>query len=89
MKVNSVEAKSIITKSSIPGVDFVVNPYIGCQHACLYCYAEFMKRFTGHGGDTWGEFLDVKRFGLDKIKPEKYWRAIVTTCWPTVTLDPL
>jgi DNA repair photolyase len=31
-----------------------------------------MKRFTGHGGETWGEFLDVKQFGLDKIKPEKY-----------------
>jgi DNA repair photolyase len=72
MKVKSVEAKSIITKSNIPGVDFVVNPYIGCQHACLYCYAEFMKRFTGHGGDTWGQFLDVKRFGLDKIRPETY-----------------
>jgi DNA repair photolyase len=72
MRVSSVEAKSIITKSNIPGIDYVINPYIGCQHACIYCYAEFMKRFTGHGGETWGEFLDVKRFGLDKIKPEKY-----------------
>ncbi|MHA2021463.1 MAG: radical SAM protein, partial [Candidatus Thorarchaeota archaeon] len=72
MRVSSVEAKSIISKSNIPGIDYVINPYIGCQHACLYCYAEFMKRFTGHGGETWGEFLDVKQFGLDKIKPEKY-----------------
>jgi DNA repair photolyase len=72
MRVRSVEAKSIITKSNIPGIDYVINPYVGCQHACIYCYAEFMKRFTNHGGETWGEFLDVKRFGLDKIKPEKY-----------------
>jgi DNA repair photolyase len=72
MRVSSVEAKSIITKSNIPGVNYVINPYIGCQHACIYCYAEFMKRFTGHGGENWGEFLDVKQFGLDKIKPEKY-----------------
>jgi DNA repair photolyase len=72
MRVSSVEAKSIITKCNIPGIDYVINPYIGCQHACIYCYAEFMKRFTGHGGETWGEFLDVKQFGLDKIKPEKY-----------------
>lgn len=72
MRVKSVEAKSIITKSNIPGIDYVINPYIGCQHACIYCYAEFMKRFTGHGGETWGDFLDVKQFGLDKIKPEKY-----------------
>ena len=31
-----------------------------------------MKRFTNHSGEAWGEFLDVKQFGLDKIKPEKY-----------------
>lgn len=72
MIVNKVTSKSIITKSNIPGIDFVINPYIGCQHACIYCYAEFMKRFTGHGGETWGEFLDVKQFDWDKIKPEKY-----------------
>ncbi len=72
MKVTSVKAKSIISKSNIPGIDFVANPYVGCQHGCIYCYAEFMKRFTNHAGDKWGEFLDVKQFELDKIKPEKY-----------------
>ncbi|MHA1965128.1 MAG: radical SAM protein [Candidatus Thorarchaeota archaeon] len=72
MIVNKVTAKSIITKSNIPGIDFVINPYIGCQHACIYCYAEFMKRFTGHGGETWGEFIDVKQYDWEKIKPEKY-----------------
>ncbi|MFW9968365.1 MAG: radical SAM protein [Candidatus Thorarchaeota archaeon] len=72
MKIGYVEAKSIITKCNIPGIDYVINPYIGCQHACLYCYAEFMKRFTGHAGDIWGDFLDVKQFGLESIKPEKF-----------------
>ncbi len=72
MIVNQTTAKSIITKSNIPGIDFVINPYIGCQHACIYCYAEFMKRFTGHGGDTWGDFLDVKNYDWKKIRPEKY-----------------
>lgn len=72
MKITSVKAKSIISKSNIPGIDFVANPYVGCQHGCIYCYAEFMKRFTNHAGDTWGEFLDVKHFELDNIRPEKY-----------------
>ncbi len=72
MIINKVNAKSIITKSNIPGIDFVINPYIGCQHACIYCYAEFMKRFTGHFGDSWGEFLDVKNYNWEKIQPEKY-----------------
>ncbi|MFX1234715.1 MAG: radical SAM protein [Promethearchaeota archaeon] len=72
MKIQYREAKSIITKSNIPDVDFVINPYIGCQHGCIYCYAEFMIRFTNHKGDKWGQFLDIKRFDLKKIKPQKY-----------------
>jgi len=72
MNINYREAKSIITKSNIPEIDFVINPYIGCQHGCIYCYAEFMIRFTGHKGDKWGEFLDVKTYEFDKIKPQRY-----------------
>ncbi|MFX0043725.1 MAG: radical SAM protein [Candidatus Hodarchaeota archaeon] len=72
MKVEYREAKSIITKSNIPSIDFVINPYIGCQHGCIYCYAEFMIRFTGHKGDKWGHFLDIKNFNLNQIKPQKY-----------------
>ena len=72
MKVNFREAKSIITKSNIPSIDYVINPYTGCQHGCIYCYAEFMIRFTGHKGDKWGEFLDIKTFDFSKIKPQRY-----------------
>ncbi|MDI7259990.1 MAG: radical SAM protein, partial [Thermodesulfobacteriota bacterium] len=32
---------------------------VGCGHGCRYCYASFMKRFTGHQ-EPWGEFVDVK-----------------------------
>ena len=72
MKIDFREAKSIITKSNIPSIDYVINSYTGCQHGCIYCYAEFMIRFTGHKGDKWGQFLDIKTFDLNKIKPQKY-----------------
>jgi len=72
MKIDFREAKSIITKSNIPSIDYVINPYTGCQHGCIYCYAEFMIRFTGHKGDKWGQFLDIKTFNLNKVKPQKY-----------------
>ena len=72
MKINVRDAKGIVTKSNIPSVDFVINPYTGCQHGCIYCYAEFMIRFTNHKGDKWGQFLDIKKFDFSKIKPEKY-----------------
>ena len=29
MKIEFREAKSVITKSNIPGIDYVINPYTG------------------------------------------------------------
>lgn len=58
-RIQEIKAKSILTKSGIPGVDYCINPYVGCFHACRYCYATFMKRFTAHL-EAWGSFVDVK-----------------------------
>lgn len=57
MIVKEIYAKTILSKSKV--FDYTINPYIGCEHACTYCYARFMKRFTGHK-EEWGEFVDVK-----------------------------
>ena len=89
MIINKITTKSIITKSRIPGIDFVINPYVGCQHACIYCYAEFMKRFTNHGGEKWGEFLDVKCYDMNKIRPGKYDRKTVLFSSVTDPYTPL
>ncbi len=42
--IREVETKNIMTKSSLPVGGYSVNPYVGCTHACKYCYASFMKR---------------------------------------------
>ena len=68
--IREVNVKNIFTKSSLPVGDFSVNPYIGCTHSCKYCYASFMKRFTGHS-EPWGTFLDVKIWPEIK-NPKKY-----------------
>jgi DNA repair photolyase len=57
--VREIQCKSILTRSGIQGVDYALNPYVGCEHGCVYCYATFMKRFTGHQ-EEWGTFVDVK-----------------------------
>jgi DNA repair photolyase len=59
MKVQEIFAKTVLTKTAIAGFDYCLNPYVGCGHGCRYCYAGFMKRFTGHK-EPWGEFVDVK-----------------------------
>jgi DNA repair photolyase len=66
MKIKIIKVKSIITKSGLPDTDFVINPYVGCQHGCIYCYARFMKKFTNHS-EPWGKFLDVKINAADLI----------------------
>ncbi len=57
MIVKEIEAKTILSKSQV--YDYALNAYVGCQHNCVYCYAKFMKRFTGHR-EPWGAFVDVK-----------------------------
>ena len=59
-----------MTKCTLPVGGYSVNPYVGCTHGCKYCYASFMKRFTGHT-EPWGTFLDVKHWPAIK-NPRKY-----------------
>ena len=68
--IREIQVRNILTKSDLPVCDYSVNPYVGCTHACRYCYASFMKRFTGHT-EPWGSFLDVKYWGRIP-HPEKY-----------------
>lgn len=79
-----VQTKNYVTKSSLPDSDFVINPYIGCTHACKYCYACFMKRFTNHK-EKWGTFIDVKqcdkKINVKQIKNKSIFLASVTDCY--------
>lgn len=68
--VKDINVKSVLTKSNLPVADFSVNPYTGCAHACKYCYASFMKRFSNHS-EPWGEFVDIKHWPNIK-NPQKY-----------------
>lgn len=60
MQFKEIQTKDYLIKSNLPYTDYVINPYGGCTHACKYCYASFMKRFTRHT-EEWGSFLDIKR----------------------------
>ena len=59
MILKEIGAKKILTESNLPESDYCINPYVGCMHGCIYCYARFMRRFTGHR-ERWGDFVDVK-----------------------------
>ena len=67
MIVRETQAKAILSVSRV--YDYALNPYTGCEHACSYCYARFMKRFTGHR-EPWGEFVDAKMNAPDLLAVE-------------------
>jgi DNA repair photolyase len=43
-------AKSIITRNDSPDISFdrSINPYRGCEHGCIYCYARPSHCYLGH-----------------------------------------
>lgn len=43
MIIREIKAKSILSKTGIPVADYVINPYVGCIHSCMFCYVSFMK----------------------------------------------
>ncbi|MEO0069505.1 MAG: radical SAM protein [candidate division WOR-3 bacterium] len=58
-RVGTRQCRSALNKTQIPGADFCVNPYFGCSHGCLYCYASFMlKHFRIT--EPWGSFVEAK-----------------------------
>ena len=79
-----VMTKDLLTKSNLPASDYVINPYIGCPHACKYCYARFMKRFTGHT-EAWGSFIDIKccdkPINIKKLYHKSVFISSVTDCY--------
>lgn len=79
-----IHVNDYLTKSNLPASDYVINPYVGCPHGCKYCYASFMKRFTGHKED-WGTFIDIKKcdkkINIQKLENKNVFLSSVTDCY--------
>src|SRR5690606_888908 len=45
------DSKKIISKSNSPDLPLMysVNPYQGCEHGCIYCYARNSHEYWGYG----------------------------------------
>jgi DNA repair photolyase len=48
--VSLEQAKSIITTNDSPDISFSqsINPYRGCEHGCIYCFARPTHAYLGH-----------------------------------------
>jgi DNA repair photolyase len=86
LREGEITCKTLMGRSGIGSVDYAINPYLGCAHACVYCYARFMRRM-GHKGERWGSFVDAKVNALDRLRVEAPRRSMGNVLLSSVT-DP-
>lgn len=58
MRIVEARARRALTPSGIYGVDYSLNPYIGCQHACVYCYVPYS--YGRIPPSEWGSVVKAK-----------------------------
>lgn len=69
IKIVKIKARKAFTSTKIPGANYVVNQYVGCQHACRYCYARFMGKWYDYG--EWGSWIVVKENLPELVRGER------------------
>ena len=70
LKIEEIQAKSMISPTKVPSADYVINPYTGCAFGCMYCFASFMGRFVGESNQNWGNYVYVKTNAVELMQRE-------------------
>ena len=61
-----VECRKALHPSGLPDIDYALNPYGGCEHGCIYCYA---PEVTHSEWDTW-RVVKVRQNIADRLSKE-------------------
>jgi DNA repair photolyase len=89
MDIKEILVKSALVRSRIPGVEYVINPYLGCAHGCRYCYAVFMRKYSRHHARApWGSFVEVKVNLLEVLQAELRRKKRAGTAMLASVCDP-
>jgi DNA repair photolyase len=67
--IADVTCRTALGESRLPGYDYCLNPYVGCSHACIYCYARSYALRRGRT-EEWGSYVDVKANIVDVLARE-------------------
>ncbi len=55
--IKEITVKTALSPSKLPGLDYALNPYRGCAHACVYCYAPAVIHWDK---GKWGKLVEAK-----------------------------
>ncbi len=56
--IREATVDAVLRKNPLPGIDYSFNPYVGCYHACVFC---FVPRLMQTDRAAWGTSVVVKR----------------------------
>src|SRR6201989_2650497 len=65
------EVKTIVNKVDSPdvGMSYSMNPYAGCEHGCIYCYARNVHEYWGYSaGIDFEQKIIVKKNAPDLLR---------------------
>ncbi len=65
IQVIEKECRTAVSKSGLPEIDYSVNPYHGCLHSCVYCYAIDFTPETD-ASTNWGSVV-YARTNIDSV----------------------
>jgi DNA repair photolyase len=57
VRAYEVKATTALPRSNLPGMDYALNPYVGCEHYCVYCFAPDMLH---KDATKWGKEVGVR-----------------------------
>ncbi len=55
--IKEIKVKTALSPSQLPGIEYALNPYRGCAHACIYCYAPSVIHWDK---GKWGDIVEAK-----------------------------
>ncbi|MEW6087360.1 MAG: radical SAM protein [bacterium] len=58
-EINEIKIQRILNPTAIDLGEYVINPFMGCEYACLYCYVR-SNRVISKKNKPWGEYVDVR-----------------------------
>jgi DNA repair photolyase len=79
------EAKSLVNKVNSPdvGMWYSMNPYTGCEHGCIYCYARNTHEYWGYSAG-----LDFERKIIVKMNaPQLLRKFLMNPKWQGVPIS--
>jgi len=69
IEYKEVKISAILNPTSIDLGEYVINPFMGCEYSCLYCYVRSNKVISKRSGE-WGTYVDIRINSPERLEKE-------------------